>query len=200
MALPLLALLRSDAAACYLVGVRPVSQRARGGLAHIMSRHDVIPPPDEPNRDDGDGEGGHHPSFIVEREDKENHSQVVIIPDKLPSFGLTEREMLRLSQMACRDEPLVHEVIGICMLLGAIGQRFFGFLGFLFCALQLGPFVSLTPGRVGNAVRHVGFFVYSIVVRALAIVASTSSAVWRALMMSSDDGETTESRAAPVRH
>ena len=75
------------------------------------------------------------------------------------------------------------------------------FLGFLFCALQLGPFVSLTPGRVGNAVRHVGFFVYSIVVRALAIVASTSSAVWRALMMSSDDdGETTESRAAPVRH
>lgn len=193
MALPLLALLRSDAAACYLVGVRPVSQRARGGLAHIMSRHDSIPPPDEPNRDDGD--------VIVEREDKDNNQQpVVIIPDKLPSFGLTEREMLRLSQMACRDEPLVHEVIGICMLLGAIGQRFFGFLGFLFCALQLGPFVSLTPGRVGNAVRHVGFFVYSIVVRALAIVASTSSAVWRALMMSSDDGETTESRAAPVRH
>ena len=42
----------------------------------------------------------------------------VIVPDKLPSFGLTERENLRLSYMVRREEPLFQEVFGLQMLFG----------------------------------------------------------------------------------
>ena len=47
----------------------------------------------------------------------------IVVPDKLPSFGLTERENLRLAYMFRKDEPLVQEIFGLQVLFGWLGAQ-----------------------------------------------------------------------------
>ena len=115
----------------------------------------------------------------------------VVVPDKFPTFGLSERQQLRLSCMFTRDEPLMHEIIGLQVLFGAIGSRINGAIGFILGffqvswashlqvsstltltlidvmhahgLLQVAPFFSIVPGRCGDSIRALGYMIYTAV-------------------------------------
>ena len=100
-------------------------------------------------------------------------SENVIIPDRLPSFGLSERESTRFDHMFRRDEPLLQEVFGMQMLFGMLGSRASGILGFVLGVGQIGPFFSFMPGRLGDASRTIGWYVF-----AAALTCANIASLW----------------------
>lgn len=78
------------------------------------------------------------------------------------SFGLTEREMRRLSTMRTREDPLVEELLGI-LILGSMLGLHFGLrldrplLGFILGFSQIGPVIGFSPGPLGSAARLAGW-------------------------------------------
>lgn len=87
--------------------------------------------------------------------------EAVVIPDKLPSFGLTERERTRFSYMFRRDEPLFQEIFGLQVLLGLMGSHANGMAGLVIGVAQVGPFLSFIPGRAGNVMRWTGWYIFA---------------------------------------
>ena len=102
-------------------------------------------------------------------------ADTVIIPDKMPSFGLSKRENLRLSYMYLKDEPLLLEVFGLQMLFGALGAQA-GLGGFVLGAWQFAPFASLVPGRAGNVLRMAGWHIFDFVISGMLLVHGASAA------------------------
>ena len=90
-------------------------------------------------------------------------NSTVIVPDTFPSFGLSERQLLRLSYMIRRDEPLIQEVMGLQFASLAIGSQH-SFVGGVLGCMQFAPMISFWPGRVGDAIRTVGYRVFVVVV------------------------------------
>jgi hypothetical protein len=76
------------------------------------------------------------------------------------TFGLSERERVRFNHLILRHEPLVHEVIGLQVLLGALGSRVWGLAGGLLGSLQFAPCLGCLPGRSGEAFRIVGWHTF----------------------------------------
>jgi len=83
--------------------------------------------------------------------------RMVIVPDSLPTFGLSEREQWRLSHMSLPEEPLPQEIFGLQVLAGTAGSQAAGFIGAVMAATQLAPCLCFMPGRVGNAFRLAGW-------------------------------------------
>ena len=161
-------------------------QRHRWPRSHARGARPVLcQQPANAPAPEGDGEDAAEP--------EERNDGPVIIPDKMPSFGLSQREILRLSSMFKRDEPLLQEILGCCMLLGLIGQRVSGLFGFLLGATYLGPFSSVIPGRVGNLFRIVGFHAFLCVAMACNVACracSRASDLWLRYLES--EGRTTQ--------
>ena len=84
-------------------------------------------------------------------------------PLRLPTFGLTEREQIRFSHMILPHEPLPHEMLGLQVLLGAVGTQLAGLLGMIFGTCQIAPFLSWAPGRFGGAMRLSGWHTFTAV-------------------------------------
>lgn len=83
--------------------------------------------------------------------------QLEVCPPRLPTFGLTEREQIRLRHMVLSKEPLPHEIFGLQILIGAMGTQVAGLLGMIFGTCQIAPCISWLPGRVGDTVRATGW-------------------------------------------
>ena len=100
----------------------------------------------------------------------------LVVPDKLPSFGLTERENLRMRYMQLRDEPLLYEVFGLQIFVGMIGSKA-GFFGFLSGASQLGPALSFMPGRGGHLLRAAGWHTFMSMIKMFELVVRVCKSV-----------------------
>eukprot|EP00966_Prymnesium_polylepis_P038272 887683-Prymnesium_polylepis.1 len=85
----------------------------------------------------------------------------LIIPDRLPTFGLSERESTRLSYMFGREEPLFQEIVGLQVLMGMLGSNAMGFVGGVLGCFQFAPCFAFAPGRVGNGCRLIGWHIFS---------------------------------------
>ena len=95
-----------------------------------------------------------NPPFTVLEEE-------VVVPSRLPTFGLSGRESLRFDLMVLRDEPLVQEVIGLQALLGAVGAQF-GVLGSVMGSCHFAPCFALLPCKLGGDVaRSVGWHTFA---------------------------------------
>jgi len=82
---------------------------------------------------------------------------VIVAPPKLPSFGLSEPEIIRMNHMVLSSEPLPHEIIGLQVLLAAVGTYLAGAIGALLGSCHLAPCLGWMPGSAGNAVRALGW-------------------------------------------
>ena len=113
--------------------------------------------------------------------DDSRSSTAVIVPDKLPSFGLTERENLRLTYMLRPDEPLLHEVVGLQMLFGWLGALLSGVVGFLIGIGQVAPILSFIPGLAGHAIRGAGYRFFLLIMMAVdwcSTACTSARALW----------------------
>ena len=105
----------------------------------------------------------------------------VIIPNRLPTFGLSEREQVRFRYMLLRAEPLPHEVFGLQILLGAVGTQIAGLVGCLMGTFQIAPCLSWLPGSAGDGLRFVGWKMFAL----LRSGARSSVMLWHASGLSS---------------
>ena len=100
----------------------------------------------------------------------------IIVPDRLPTFGLSERESMRLSYMVKSTEPIFPETFGLQVLFGMLGSQLHGFVGFIIGVGQLGPLSSMLPGRCGHLFRGAGWWAFTAVVRACLLVDRSTKA------------------------
>ena len=84
----------------------------------------------------------HHPPLLMSAAPDNGE---VVIPDKFPTFGLSPRQQLRLSNMQTRGEPLIQEIFGLQVVLGALGSQTHGMLGFVLGFFQVSA--SPSPSR-----------------------------------------------------
>ena len=80
----------------------------------------------------------------------------------LPTFGLTERERARFSAMRLTSEPLVEEMGGVILLMGMLGAKLGGPLGFLLGSTQVAPSLILceAPRSSTSPVLGAGWHVW----------------------------------------
>ena len=69
----------------------------------------------------------------------------------------SERQRMRFSYMILNHEPLPQEIVGLQALFGAMGATVYGVIGLFLGVFQLGPCLSMAPGRAGNLLRHSGW-------------------------------------------
>ena len=69
----------------------------------------------------------------------------------------TERQRTRFSYMILNHEPLPQEIVGLQALFGAMGATVYGVIGLFLGVFQLGPCLSMAPGRTGNWLRYSGW-------------------------------------------
>ena len=119
----------------------------------------------------------------------------VIIPNRLPTFGLTEREQVRFRYMLLRAEPLPHEVFGLQILLGAAGTQIAGIVGCLMGTFQIAPCLSWLPGAAGDGLRFAGWKMFAF----LRMGARSIASFWHASGLSAVTTQRTDDTRASER-
>ena len=110
-------------------------------------------------------------------------------PSPRAAFGLSEREMRRLSAMKTSDEPLEEEVEGLCILGGMAGAVLgvpllgSGMIGALLGVQFLGPLMAFSAGTSGNRLRMAGWHTHSLSRNAL----KRSEMAWNDLVRMSEE-------------
>ena len=110
-------------------------------------------------------------------------------PSPRAAFGLSEREMRRLSAMKTSDEPLEEEVEGLCILGGMAGAVLgvpllgSGMIGALLGVQFLGPLLAFSAGPSGDRLRMAGWHTQNLSRKAL----KRSEMAWNDLVRMSEE-------------
>lgn len=94
----------------------------------------------------------------------------VVIPNSMPTFGLSARQSMRLAYMYRREEPLPQEIFGLQVLIGLVGSQLMGVMGAVMGFFQFAPCLSFFPGQGGEILRATGWHIFTLTVKVIEAV------------------------------